>query len=48
MKNKIIEVENENFILNCIKDDKDKKKYQFGICQFKKKKQIAFTFKLNL
>ena len=47
MKNKIIEVENENFILNCIKDDKDKKKYQFGICQFKKKKQIAFTFKLN-
>ena len=26
MKNKIIEVENENFILNCIKDDKDKKK----------------------
>ena len=47
MKNKVIEVENENFILKCVKDKEEKKKYQFGICQFKKKKQIVFTFQFT-
>ena len=44
MKNKIVEVENDNFLLKYLKDNKNNK--FIDICQLKKKKQIIF--KLNL
>ena len=45
MKNKIVEVENENFLMKYLKDNKNNK--FIDICQLKKKKQILFKLNLN-
>ena len=50
MKNKIIEVENENFILNCIKDDKDKNNVAvnlFAVCNANGNNYYAIVAKNN-
>ena len=44
MKNKIQEIENENFILKFIKDQVSKGIGSFAICQFKNTKKISFKF----
>lgn len=44
MKNRIQEIENENFILKYIKDQTSKGIGSFGICQFKNAKIISFKF----
>ena len=47
MKNKICEVENDNFILKYIKNDEKDSKEKFGYCYFKKEKKISFKFDYN-
>lgn len=44
MKNKIQEIENENFILKFIKDQNNKGIGHFAICKFKNSKKISFKF----
>ncbi len=47
MKNKICEVENDNFILKYIKDNDKESKEKFGYCYFKKEKKMSFKFDFN-
>ena len=44
MKNKIQEIENENFILKFIKENNNRGIGPFAICQFKNYKKISFKF----
>lgn len=51
MKNKLVEIENDNFFLKFIQNknvDKKDKNFTFGICQFKNNKVVAFKYEFSL
>ena len=51
MKNKLVEIENDNFFLKFIQNknvDKKDKNFTFGICQFKNNKGVAFKYEFSL
>ena len=51
MKNKLVEIENDNFFLKFIQNknvDKKDKNFDFGICQFKNNKVVAFKYVFSL